>query len=142
MKASSAVLILLFLSSLTADDTLDKARQIEKSGDVSGARAALAAAVQRSPGDVDALTGYAEFLVRYGDPDARGVYTKAFEAIEKSGDRDKLANVARELTILDLIREIAPPPWCIWRPITTRVARIGPVRRHGKPRKPGMNPRR
>src|SRR2546427_5863864 len=103
MKASSVVFALLFLTSLKADDALDKARQIEKSGDVSGARAVLAAAVQHSPGDVDALTEYAEFLLRYGDPDSRAAYTKTFEAIERSGDRAKLAAVARELTILDLI---------------------------------------
>src|SRR5437016_11406050 len=103
MKASSIVLALLFLTSLKADDALDKARQLEKAGDVPGARAALAAAVQHSPGDVDALAEYAEFLVRYGDPDSRAAYNKTFEAIEKSGDREKLAAVARELTILDLI---------------------------------------
>jgi hypothetical protein len=103
MKASSIVLALLFLTSLKADDALDKARQLEKAGDVSGARAALAAAAQHSPSDVDALAEYAEFLVRYGDPDSRAAYAKTFEAIEKSSDRAKLAAVARELTVLDLI---------------------------------------
>jgi thioredoxin-like negative regulator of GroEL len=101
MNASSVVLALFFLTSLKANDALDKARELEKSGDVSGARAALAAAAQHSPGDVDALTDYAEFLVRYGDPDSRAAYTKTFDAIEKSGDRARLAAVARELTILD-----------------------------------------
>ncbi|HXJ41363.1 MAG TPA: hypothetical protein VNH18_18925, partial [Bryobacteraceae bacterium] len=103
MKASFAVLALLFLTSLKANDALDKARDLEKSGDVSGARVVLAAAAQHSPTDVEALYDYAAFLVRYGDPDSRSAYTKTFEAIEKSGDRARLAAVARELTILDLI---------------------------------------
>src|SRR5437660_5673118 len=103
MKASFAVLALLFLTSLKGNDALDKARELEKSGDVSGARVALAAAAQHTPGDADVLLEYAQFLVRYGDPDSRAAYTKTFEAIEKSGDRARLAAVARELTILDLI---------------------------------------
>ena len=103
MKASSIVLALLFLTSLKADDALDRARQLEKSGDVSGARVALAAAAQQSPGDVDTLAEYAAFLVRYGDPDSRAAYTKTFDAVENSGDRARLAAVARELTVLDLI---------------------------------------
>src|SRR5260370_531409 len=103
MKASSIVLALLFLTSLKADDALDRARQLEKSGDVSGARVALAAAAQQSPGDVDTLAEYAAFLVRYGDPDSRAAYTKTFDAVEKSGERGRVAGVARELTVLDLI---------------------------------------
>jgi hypothetical protein len=103
MKASSAVLALLFLTALKGSDAVDRARQLEKSGDVTGARAALAAAVQHAPGDAEALTEYAAFLVRYGDPDSRAAYNKAFATVEKSGDRAEVASVARELVILDLI---------------------------------------
>ena len=103
MKVSSVVLALFFLTGLEANEAVDRARQLEKSGDVTGARSALAAAVQREPGDAETLTGYAEFLVRYGDPDARAVYAKALEALEKSGDRAHLLNTARELALLDLI---------------------------------------
>ena len=103
MKVSSVVLALFFLTSLSASEAVEKARQLEKSGDVVGARSALAAAVQREPSDADALTNYAEFLTRYGDPDARAAYAKAMEALEKSGDRAKVAGVARELVLLDLI---------------------------------------
>src|ERR1700737_2619653 len=103
MKASSVVLAFLFLTTLNAGEALDRARQLEKSGDVAGARTALASAVQRTPSDVDALIEYAEFLNRYGDPDCRAAYAKAYEAIEKSGDRAKLAAVTRELAVLDLI---------------------------------------
>jgi hypothetical protein len=103
MKATSVVLALCFLTALEGSDAVDRARQLEKSGDVSGARTALAAAAQHAPEDVEALTDYAAFLVRYGDPDSRAAYNKAFAAVEKSGDRAKLASVARELVILDLI---------------------------------------
>jgi len=103
MKASSVVLAFLFLTTLNAGEALDRARQLEKSGDVTGARTALASAVQRTPSDVHALIEYAEFLNRYGDPECRAAYAKAYDAIEKSGDRAKLAAVARELAVLDLI---------------------------------------
>jgi len=103
MKASSVVLTLLFLTSLEASEAVDRARQLEKSGDVQSARAALATAVQQSPNDADVLTEYAAFLVRYGDTDSRSAYAKAFETIEKSGNQTRLIPVAHELAILDLL---------------------------------------
>lgn len=103
MKASSVVLALCFLTALKGSDAVDRARQLEKSGDMSGARTAFAAAAQQAPADADALTEYAAFLLRYGDPDSRQAYGKAFAALKKSGDRANLAAVARELTILDLL---------------------------------------
>ena len=103
MKASSVVLTLFFLTSLEASEAVDRARQLERSGEVQSARVALAAAVQQSPNDADALTEYAAFLVRYGDADSRSAYAKAFEAIEKSGNQARLMPVARELVILDLL---------------------------------------
>src|SRR3977135_4207953 len=95
MKASSVVLAFLFLTTLNAGEALDKARQLEKSGDVTGARTALASAVQRTPSDVDALIDYAEFLNRYGDPECRAAYAKAYDAVEKSCERAKRAAVPR-----------------------------------------------
>jgi hypothetical protein len=103
MKASSVVLALFFLTTLEANEAVDRARQLEKSGDVQSARAALATAAQQAPNDAETLTEYAAFLVRYGDADSRSAYTKAFDAVERSGDRAKLAPVARELAILDLL---------------------------------------
>jgi len=49
---------------------------MESSGDSAGARAALAHAAQSNPSDARALTAYAEFLDRYGDPAAREAYSK------------------------------------------------------------------
>lgn len=104
MKVSSVVVALLFfLTSLRGSDAVDRARQLEDSGDAAGARSALAAAVQQEPNDVEALTEYAALLVRYGDADSRSAYSKAFEAIEKTGNRAKLVPVARELALLDLL---------------------------------------
>ena len=103
MKVSSVVLTLFFLTALEASDAVDRARELEKSGDLQGARAALATAVEQAPNDADALTEYAAFLVRYGDADSRSAYAKAFEATEKSGNRTKLVPVARELALLDLL---------------------------------------
>ncbi len=103
MKVSSVVLAVFFLTGLEASEAVDHARQLEKSGDVLGARAALATAVRQTPNDADALTEYAAFLVRYGDADSRSAYGKAFEALQRSGDRAKLPRVARELALLDLL---------------------------------------
>ena len=102
MKVSVA-LVLFFLTPLVADEAVDRARQLEKSGDVAGARAALSAAAQHTPADVDALKEYAEFLDRYGDPESRAVYTRVLEAAGKSGDRAQAASAARELVVLDLV---------------------------------------
>ncbi|HUI76444.1 MAG TPA: hypothetical protein VLY24_00975 [Bryobacteraceae bacterium] len=104
MKLSSVFVILFFLTTMAqASEAVDKARQLEKSGDIVGARTALAAAAQQAPADPDALVDYAEFLGRYGDPDCRAAYTKAYNALQKSGDRSKLVEVSRQLIVLDLI---------------------------------------
>ncbi|MBZ5590764.1 MAG: hypothetical protein LAP39_00900 [Acidobacteriia bacterium] len=98
----SVVLALFFLTPLVADEAVDKARQLEKSGDVAGARAVLSAAAQHTPGDLEAMREYAEFLERYGDPESRAAYARVLEAAGKSDDRAKSATAARELVVLDL----------------------------------------
>lgn len=103
MKVSSVFLAFSFVLLLEANDAVDRARQLEKSGDVAGARAALSSAVQRAPQDVDALSAYAAFLDRYGDPESRTAYTRLYEALEKSADRNALAAAARQMVTLDLI---------------------------------------
>ena len=55
--------------------------QTEASGDSAGARAALARAAENNPNDVSALTNYAEFLERYGDPACREAYARLLEAL-------------------------------------------------------------
>lgn len=66
MKALAVVIVsglaLASVSTLSASETLDRARRMEQSGDATGARAALARAAQSAPKDISGLTEYAEFL--------------------------------------------------------------------------------
>ena len=94
--------------------------QLESAGDPLGARNALSRAVQSNPNSVTSLTAYAEFLDRYGDPQAREAYQKLLSALRSSGDTTRAAAVSRRLAILDLIAGdraaaasavSAPEPW-------------------------------
>lgn len=103
MKAISivvAVLNLGFFSSLQGSTTLDGARQMEKSGDSSGARTLLARAAQNAPGDPVALAEFAEFLDRHGDAGTRDAYRKLLPLLS---DPEKKASVAKRLAALDLL---------------------------------------
>src|SRR5205807_463162 len=73
MKAISAIIItcLSFGSVLSGSESLDRARQLLKSGDAPAAKTLLAQAAQRNPKDVATLSEYAEFLDQFGDPAAR-----------------------------------------------------------------------
>jgi hypothetical protein len=66
-------------------------------------RAALARAAQATPPSVPALTAYAEFLDRYGDPGAREAYNKLAAALRTSGDGTRLSAVERRVKIYDLL---------------------------------------
>src|SRR5258708_39350367 len=105
MKAFSAIVFtgLLFGAALSGSESLDRARQLSKSGDSAGARTLLAQAARSNPGDVTVLSEYAEFLDRYGDPGARAAYGKLFDALSSSGDSARRAAVARRLIALDLL---------------------------------------
>ena len=90
MKVLSVVscfcLGVISVSMLPGSQTLDEARQLERVGDAMRARAVLARAAQAAPNDVTALSEYAEFLDRYGDPACRDAYRKLLDAMEQSGD--------------------------------------------------------
>ena len=86
-----------------ADENSDRAEQLERSGDASGARVALARAVQTAPSDIGTLTAYAAFLERYGDPEARTIYRQLLTQCNKAGDRAHAADAARRLVVLDLL---------------------------------------
>ena len=81
MKASLfyAIVILASASSPILGEQSSSIQQMETSGDTLGARTALARAAQASPNNVAALTAYAEFLDRYGDPGAREAYGKLLD---------------------------------------------------------------
>jgi len=90
-------------SSLFASESLDRARQLLKSGDPLAAKTLLAQAAQKSPNDSATLSEYAEFLDRYGDPGARAAYTKLLAALGSGGDAAKRTAVAKRLIALDLL---------------------------------------
>ena len=69
--------------------------QTGASGDSAGTRAALARAAEENPKDIAALTGYAEFLERYGDPTCREAYAKLLEALRNTGDTARAGLIAR-----------------------------------------------
>src|SRR5215831_3762667 len=75
--------------------------QLETAGDTMGARSALARAAQG--GDVSSLTAYAEFLDRYGDPQAREVYGRLLTALRNSGNTARANAVSHRLALLDLL---------------------------------------
>ena len=71
--------------------------------DAMGARAALAQEARNHPNDTGALTKYAEFLDRYGDPECRDAYRKLLAALESAGDTGRAAAISRRLARLDLL---------------------------------------
>jgi hypothetical protein len=105
MKAFSAILFtcLTFGSVLSGSETLDRARRMLTAGDSLAAKTLLAEAAQRSPNDITALTEYAEFLDRYGDPAASAAYTRLLDAIGPNGDAARRESVTRRLIALDLL---------------------------------------
>ena len=105
MKSISAIVFtcLTFSSVLFGSESLDRARQLTKSGDAVAARTLLAQAARSNPNDLTSLSEYAEFLDRYGDPAARAAYGKWLDALGSSGDSAKRAAVAQRLIALDLL---------------------------------------
>ncbi len=85
------------------EQSSDSIRKMEAAGDTAGARTALARAVDSNPHSVTALTAYAEFLERYGDPAAREAYEKLLAAMGGSSDPARTGVIARRLAALDLL---------------------------------------
>jgi hypothetical protein len=96
------IVLNLSLVNLRAQN-LETIRQMELSGDTAGARIALARAVDANGNSIPALTAYAEFLERYGDPECRVIYGKLYTALRNSGDTAKAGTIARRLAILHLL---------------------------------------
>ena len=102
MKAFAAI-ALSFVSVAYGYQNLDQIRKMEASGETEEARAALLQAAENRPNDVSALTGYAEFLDRYGDPSSRQAYVRLLARLQQTGDSARAAIVARRLAALDLL---------------------------------------
>jgi hypothetical protein len=113
MRASLFYAVVILGSFSPAIFSQQSSAQIEASGDTIGARNALARAAQS--GDAASLTAYAEFLDRYGDPQAREIYGKLLTTLRSSGNTARANMVSHRLALLDLLagnasRTGSPPP--------------------------------
>ena len=95
--------MLCVVTSLAANETVDRAHQLEDTGDSAGARQTYARAVAATPGDAETLTGYAAFLERYKDPQARDVYRRAAVAARQANRSAEAMAAARRAFLLDLV---------------------------------------
>ena len=106
------LLPVLAFATLTFVSAAPAGAQTEVSGDSAATRAALARAAEDNPNDVSALTGYAEFLERYGDPACREAYARLLEALRNTSDTARAGVIARRLAAIDLLDgkgQTAPP---------------------------------
>ena len=105
MKLFSALapVWLVFASSVLHGQDLDQVRKMEAAGDVAGARALLAHAAEADPRSASALTAYAEFLERYGDPGAKDAYSKLLATLRQSGDTARSEAIGKRIALLDLV---------------------------------------
>ncbi len=107
MRIGSGVLFLAIASTLFAtlfaNETLDRARQMEDAGNPSGARSMLAQAVLASPSDAELAAGYAEFLERTHNPDARKAFREAAAEWKKQNKTSNAVAAQRRAVLLDLL---------------------------------------
>jgi hypothetical protein len=108
MKVRSEVLLLAgFLIAgvpiVCANDTLDRAQQMEDAGNSPAARSLLGQAVQSSSTDPELLTGYLEFLERSHDPGARDAWRRAAADWKQQGKTGEAASAQRHVVLLDLL---------------------------------------
>src|ERR1017187_5437371 len=93
----------LALAATALSGAQNQAREMEAAGEVSGARAALAQAVEAQPNSIPALNAYAEFLDQYGDPASREAYSRLLTALAAQGNQARAGIIAQRLTALDLL---------------------------------------
>jgi hypothetical protein len=88
---------------MAANATLDRARQMEDTGNARGARELLADAVKTASSDAELLNGYAESLERTHDPEARAAFRRAAAAWKKQSRGSEAMAAQRRAVLLDLI---------------------------------------
>ncbi len=105
MQASRVSVGTLFcwVSSLALAQPLASLPKMEAAGDALGASHQLARAVEANPGSIPALTEYAEFLERYGDPGAREAYANLLAALSREGNKEQAGVIAKRMAVLDLL---------------------------------------
>lgn len=126
-------------STVRGQQNPDSIRKMELSGDTAGARTTLARAAAASPNSVPALTAYAEFLDRYGDPACREAYGKLLTALRSSGNTARAGAIAGRLATLDLLagdREAADRNIEAYRTATGKNFKLG-AQTAGTPRESG-----
>jgi len=92
-------------SAQSANDTLDRARQMEDAGNSSGARSLLAQASLGSSADAELLTGYAEFLERSHNTEARAAFRRAASAWKRENKTSNAAAAQHRAVLLDLLAD-------------------------------------
>jgi Flp pilus assembly protein TadD len=85
-----------------AQNPLDEARKLERTGDISAARATLRRAAESAPRDTSTLAAYAEFLDRHNLGDRRDAYEKALAAAGAS-EAGSRVRILRRMVVLDLL---------------------------------------
>ncbi len=85
-----------------AQNPINDARNLERSGDLPAARAALRRAAEDAPRDASALAAYAEFLDRHNMTDCRAAYEKALAAAGASDSAFRVRILSR-MVVLDLL---------------------------------------
>ena len=119
---------LVFASSVLHGQDLDPVRKMEAAGDAAGARAVLSHAAESNPQSVPALTAYAEFLQRYGDPAASEAYHKLLTALKQSGDTARAAVIGKRLALLELATSEGHPETSTIKDDQPKVPIPGPLR--------------
>ena len=77
--------------------------QAQQSSDTPSMRVTLARAASSDPNNIQAQAEYADYLDRYGDPGARGAYSKLLAAAQHGGNKDRAGEAAQRMAILDLL---------------------------------------
>ncbi len=108
MKVGSTILLLsgvVFLGApaFGANETLDRAQQMEDAGNSAAARALLAQAVRNSPADAELLTGYAGLLEASHKSGAADAFRRAAAEWKKENKTSDAANAEHRAVLLDLI---------------------------------------
>jgi hypothetical protein len=119
----------------------DSVRKMEISGDTMGARTALARAVASAPNSIPALTAYAEFLDRYGDPACHEAYAKLLAALRTAGNTARAGTIAGRLASLELLagdRDAASRDLETYHSGTGKNANLGTPPAAPGPKEPGL----
>ena len=81
----------------------ERARQLERAGDVNGARDLLRQAAAAANASLDDLAAWAEYLDRRRDAGARAAYEKALRAAQSANNSAAVGRITRRLMILDML---------------------------------------